>query len=235
MYVKSVDPGGRPSPSGARATWSPLQFTALLEHNRTSVCMFSMLNSCSSLQQCWIYCHCVTLSPLQAVKLSEAECGLFSIYWRWSLKKGIVLHECLTVYLNGLQYVSVPLRLFLYYCDYQQRYLTRCSSSAAQAQLGVKPREDSPAPGCTAARLLPSSPRAPAPSPTARQLQPQLHTALIPPLTTANTTRPTHRYCSAYTHARHKWRNMVIDVVGVGLLLSLKCERVWTDDRWTGT
>lgn len=73
-------------------------------------------------------------------------------------------------------------------------------SCAAQGQWGVKLREDRPALGCTAPRLLPSSPRAPAPSPTARQLQPPLHTALIPPLTTANTTRPTHRYCSMYMH-----------------------------------
>lgn len=63
-----------------------------------------MLNSCSSLQQCWIYCHSVTLLPLQTLKLSQAEWRLLYIYWRWSLKKGSMRHKCLTSYLNRLQY-----------------------------------------------------------------------------------------------------------------------------------
>lgn len=76
--------------------------------------------------------------------------------------------------------------------------LTHCISFVVlQGQWGVKAREDNLALECMGALWLQSSPRAPAPSPIVLHLLQLLHTALIPPLTTASTTRPTHRYCSA--------------------------------------
>lgn len=114
-------------------------------------------------------------------------------------------------------------------CDY---YLTHCVfSMVPQDQWGVKPREDSLALGCTAALLLLWPPRAPAPSPTALQLRQLLHTALIPPLTTASTARPTHRYCS--TSQGYKWSNVMMWVCLFPVYLGLKCERMgWWLRRW---
>lgn len=75
--------------------------------------------------------------------------------------------------------------------------VTHCISfMVPQGQWGVKPREDSQALECMAALWLQSSPRAPAPSPIVLQRQQLLHTAVIAPLTIANTTRPIHRYCN---------------------------------------
>ena len=85
-------------------------------------------------------------------------------------------------------------------------YVTLCVCSVApQGRWGVRPREDSPALGCTAPPLLPWPPRPPAPSPTALQRQQPPSTAPTPPPTTASTTRRTHRYCNTETWWSDGW------------------------------